>query len=259
MRTLRCGECGCSITAERHTKNSGLVFVYGRCTKKRQNGVKCSQPYVNADELEKQTLAFIKSLEISPLLVEWVRDELRLRNERGFEFEKVQKVKQTKKLQILLDQKKQLYGMKIDGLVSKEDYKKEKKKLLNLEQQIKGYLQTDNTFHWEKTLEDILDFATNAAAIFKKADPEARRKILRILGSNLLLKHKKVLIKGQIAFLILKKADKVINEEISRLEPQKSPILQPNLPNSASKFHLERGTRIELASSPWQGNVLPLY
>ena len=38
----RCGECGYTITAERHIKKSGLIFTYYRCSKKSRK-VKCLQ------------------------------------------------------------------------------------------------------------------------------------------------------------------------------------------------------------------------
>ena len=45
---FKCGECGRSITAEQHTKKSGLVFRYYRCTKKN---IDCKQKYVNEKDL----------------------------------------------------------------------------------------------------------------------------------------------------------------------------------------------------------------
>lgn len=44
-----CGECGYSITAERHIKKSGLEFVYYRCTKKSKT-IKCSQSHFLREE-----------------------------------------------------------------------------------------------------------------------------------------------------------------------------------------------------------------
>ena len=52
---LRCGECGCSITAEektKHQKNGNVHrYVYYRCTKKRGA---CSSDYVRQEELDSQ-------------------------------------------------------------------------------------------------------------------------------------------------------------------------------------------------------------
>jgi len=48
---FKCGECGRSITAERHVKKSGLVFRYYRCTKKDTN---CQQRFLNEKDLFNQ-------------------------------------------------------------------------------------------------------------------------------------------------------------------------------------------------------------
>ena len=52
---LKCGECGCSITAEAITKQqkNGNIhrYIYYRCTKKKG---RCSQPYIREEELSGQ-------------------------------------------------------------------------------------------------------------------------------------------------------------------------------------------------------------
>ena len=48
---LSCGECGCSITAEVHTKKSGKSYTYYRCTKKKGE---CSQAYLREEVLNEE-------------------------------------------------------------------------------------------------------------------------------------------------------------------------------------------------------------
>jgi DNA invertase Pin-like site-specific DNA recombinase len=65
-----CGECGYSVTAERHVKRSGLVFTYYRCTQKSKTQV-CTQPFVREEELARQVTDMVKKLSLSD---EW-RDQ----------------------------------------------------------------------------------------------------------------------------------------------------------------------------------------
>jgi len=59
-----CGECGYSITAERHIKKSGLKFVYYRCTHKSKK-VKCSQNrFLREEELTKQVIDNVKKVSL---------------------------------------------------------------------------------------------------------------------------------------------------------------------------------------------------
>ena len=263
MRVLKCGECGASITAEnktKHYKTTGKSqnFIYARCTKK---GGHCSQPYLNAIKLEEQVLAFVANLQISPDLITWIRGNLKRRNEKEFEFEKNQKGKLTKRLEAILTEKKNLYGMKIDGMIDEAQYQKEKSRILEEETQTKGAIAQDGLDSWTKTMEEVLAFASKIIQLFDdaKEDPEARRMILRILGSNLELKDGLVRIKALNTFIFLKQVDKLQKGEIARLEPVNSPI-DGNKPLLSENYsHLERAKGIEPSSSPWEGDILPVY
>ena len=249
MKVLACGECGSSITCEKHTKNykngKSQTFTYARCTKKKGY---CSQPYLNAGDLEQQTLAFVDSLRVSPALTEWIRALLRRRNQKEFEIEKALKATQTRRLQAILNEKKETFSMKIDGLISEEDYQEEKKRLLSEEKQLKENVGLDGLASWTKTMEETLAFATNVTKIFNRDDPVVKRMALRILGSNLIVKDKKVRIIAKKAFIFLKTAEKVMNGEIAWLEPKKDPISGAYLVFSANDSDMERRTGFELAT-----------
>lgn len=103
----------------------------------------CHQPYLNGEEVEKQVRDFVASLEIKPAFVDWIKKSLKRRNDREFEFERAQKGKLSKRLDTILVEKKSLYGMKIDGMISEEEYQKEKARLLTEEKQTKESIETD--------------------------------------------------------------------------------------------------------------------
>ena len=162
-------------------------------------------------------------------------------------------------LQAILTEKKEVYGMKIDGIVSEEDYQKEKKRLMTEEKQLKENIGSDGLASWTSIMEETLAFASNVTQIFKKGDPETKRMVLRILGSNLILKDQKVRIIAKKAFIFLKTAEKVMNGEIAWLEPKKDPISGSYLVFSANDSDMERDTGIGPASRPWEGRILPMY
>ncbi len=261
MKVLKCGECGASITAEKKTKHykttgKSQVFIYARCTKKKGP---CSQPYLNGIEVEKQVQEFVQNLEIKPSFVEWVKDNLRRRNEKEFEFERQQKGKLTKRLDAILLEKKNLYGMKIEGMVSEEDYQKDKSRLLVEEKQLQKTIATDSVSAWSEVMEEVLGFAGNVSRIFDSGDIETKRMVLRILGSDLYLKDRLVRIDAKNAFIFLKNVENTVNGKKGPLEPKISSSNRSN--RAVSEFHygLERDTRIGLASHPWEGCVLPVY
>ena len=72
---------------------------------------------------------------------------------------------------------------------------------------------------------------------------------LRILGSNLIVKDKKVRITAKKAFIFLKTAEKVMNGEIQWLEPKKDPISGAYLVFSANDSDMERRSGFEPPTS----------
>ena len=82
---IRCGECGCLITAEDKIKINKKAktirdYTYYHCTK-RKKGVKCSQPYLEVKELEKQIDNYLKKIQISEEFKNWAISYLRSRND----------------------------------------------------------------------------------------------------------------------------------------------------------------------------------
>ena len=245
MKLLRCGECDSGITADYHTKKykngNSQIFIYARCVKKKGP---CKQKYLNAVKLEEQVLAFVNSLEIKPSFIDWVRTNLKRRNEKEFDFERIQKGKFTKRLDAILAEKKNLYGMKIDGMISEEEYQKEKTRLLMEEKQTKGNISSDGIESWTKVMEEVLAFASNVTNIFHEGDVETKRMVLRILGSNLVLFDQLVRIEAKNAFIYLKDTEKVITEKNEWLEPKNRPTNQSNLALLKMQSDLERAMGI---------------
>ncbi|MEY4747519.1 MAG: hypothetical protein RLZZ416_568 [Candidatus Parcubacteria bacterium] len=72
---LKCGECGCSITAEVQTKKSGRQYIYYHCTKKRGA---CAGEYVRQEQLDSQLSSLLSKFVLPK---EWA-DELHKMTER---------------------------------------------------------------------------------------------------------------------------------------------------------------------------------
>jgi len=68
-----CGECGYSITAERHIKKSGLKFVYYRCTHKSKT-IDCNQRFLREETLSQQIIENVQNVSLPD---EWKEKYLR--------------------------------------------------------------------------------------------------------------------------------------------------------------------------------------
>ncbi|MCD6120384.1 MAG: zinc ribbon domain-containing protein, partial [Spirochaetales bacterium] len=63
---LKCGECGCSITAEIKKDR----YIYYHCTFDKG---KCGGSYVREEELERQFGEILKQFEFSQVVFDWTR------------------------------------------------------------------------------------------------------------------------------------------------------------------------------------------
>ena len=243
---IKCPECQATVTGETHTKyyknGKSQTFIYYRCSKKLGS---CSQKYLSAKKFEEQVLNYINSLELDTKYIEWVRAVLKRVNSEQFEFDRKQKEVQTKKLMELSKRKEKLFDMRADGIYSEDEYQAEKKKTLEQEAEIKSYIVEDTTGYWEKVRDNALNFAERVAELFNQDDPEIKKLVVQILGSNLSLFDQKLVIEPKSAFIFLKDLEKDISQELSKLEPTISLPQEPNLDYLQNYLSNERVMGIE--------------
>lgn len=236
---LKCGECGATISMERHIRHykngNSQVFWYYRCTKKLGP---CSQPTLNATFFKPQIESYISQLELNPKYAELIKKVLKRRNAQEFGLEKKSQELRTKRLAIITDEKKKLYDMKIDELFSEEEYQEQKKKLLIEEKLLRESYQKPVTAYWESVIDNTVNFATSVSQLFQYGDIFTRQMVLRILGSNLILKDKIVKIEAKNAFVFLRDVQNETFQENLWLEPKNV----PTLPAKQTSFVKESST-----------------
>src|SRR5438270_3396626 len=76
---MRCGECGCTITAERHKGR----YVYYRCTNYRRT---CSQGFHREKALAEQFQRYVRDIQLPSKVAEWARDILKESLEQETDF-----------------------------------------------------------------------------------------------------------------------------------------------------------------------------
>ena len=244
---LFCGECNMMITAEVQKGHT-----YYRCTKKSKI-IKCTQPYIREEKLDKQLSALIQKVSLPQ---DWADELLNMAEKDGKEAAQscavfVQEA-QTKTKSIN-KQIQRLTDVYLEQDIEREEYWKRKAKLIGkkktLEERIIALEQKQN--NWLEPFREWINKAQNAPKIARnEALFEKKALAKEIFGSNLLLVNKKA---------------RVSIPENSK-NPENSPqnqwaALRAALQN-ANKIPksqlLERDTGIEPVPSPWEGEVLPL-
>ena len=188
---IRCGECGCLITAQKKhkvIKSSGEMrfYTYYGCTRKKTT-VDCSQKSALREEvLESQILKLLGKITILPQFRDWALEALRQSNDA--EVDQRNKILQSQQQDLSSARKEldTLVDIRIKNLLDDQVYSEKREvlqeKISKLQQAI---AQTDiRAEQWLNTTEQVFHFATNARQNFLNGTPEMKKSILMALGQN---------------------------------------------------------------------------
>ena len=230
---MRCGECGCMITAEEKTKRqqNGNThhYIYYHCTKRKDVG--CSQKSIEEKALRKQILKTLREIEVHPEFTEWALDLYKkFNNKEAFDIKKII-ASNEKALKECVDKIDTLIDMRTDKEISQDQFKtkiakleKDKARLEELQKDTHGRISK-----WIEKAEEIFVLARDGRKTFEKGGLEKRREILTNLGSHLILKDKKLSITIEKPLLLMKKASKELKRIHRDLEPRKNGITKEQL------------------------------
>ena len=193
---LRCGECGCSITAEAKIKKqkNGNVhnYIYYRCTKSKGG---CGQVYITEPELEKELAQIFKGFVISNEYANKVQSKLKDLFEEDSGYQKQQQRGLNGRLTKLEGEKKMLFRKMISGEAEdKEAYLEVKNDIQTEVSEIKAKLDNirDHSIDWLDQSSNLLYLAQHAQELFLEGTKEEKQILINCVSSNLFLRDKKI-------------------------------------------------------------------
>ena len=226
---IRCGECGCLITAEtktKHIKSTGEIkhYTYYHCTRKRRD-VSCSQiTCVTDKDLEDQVERELANLTIDQDFRSWALETLGNAHEkevtkRSSIYRSLQEA--ANQIQSQIDN---LTRMRVRDLINDDEYVKERDILKAELAKTKEELEkTENRAErWLELTEQVFDFATYAHSAFLNGNLQTKREIMSALGSNPTIINGKVSIPLHPWLIPLKENVFALNAEVARLEPEEN-------------------------------------
>ncbi len=201
-----CGECGYQITGEKHTKKSGLVFKYYRCTKKSKVK-KCTDGFLREEKLAEQVRDICQKVSIPD---EW-RDKF---------LDKVSKWEQEQndssgifaqnlkdKLKSVKEKINRLIDLHLDGEIELDEFKQKKNILVeqkaDIEQKLNDFERTGN--HWLELLKNWIIDANQAHNLAKTKNFPQMKSFLKTIGSNRILLDGKLQISFEKQYELLLK------------------------------------------------------
>ena len=220
---MECANCGAAVTAEekvkRYKNGNTQQYIYYHCTKRIDT--KCPEKTVELSELTKQADLVIRGLTISDAFRDWAIKYLyEVRKDEAKTHEQVVANKQKR----VLDITKQMDALLLrytspantaGDLISDVEYKDARNRFLNEKSALETDLQTQSQQieKWIELSERTFNFARYASVWFFKGDLETKRAVFACLGSDFLLKDRKLAI-------TLRKPFKLLFDNLAEIEKE---------------------------------------
>jgi DNA invertase Pin-like site-specific DNA recombinase len=205
-RLVRCASCHYSLIAERKKGHT-----YYRCHNRPfKIPPVCPKTAIREEQLEDAVLRILEALTLSDaevnLLHAWIADH---RQHAAAEREEVKRTS-VLQLEALHARVSRLTDFLLDGSVEKTVFEEKQKALVWEEVQLKQNLAAleagrDDTL---KEIERTVELAKDASLLYKQANEEQKRELLRILLSNLTASGKNISVELQIPFRLISERGK---------------------------------------------------
>ena len=191
---MKCGECGCAITAQFSTNRYGVKYCYYRCTKKSG---KCSQPYLQEESLASQLHSLLQSVsfplaeieEMEKQITVWENESISARGNVAQNLKNKLSETQTK-----LDR---LVSTYLDGDIEKGVYLERKdilmRQKIKLEESLTNFGQQRK--NWVEPLRSFILSLKEATDLEKTSSHLEWKKFFQKIGSNPEIKDKMVSIR----------------------------------------------------------------
>lgn len=232
---MKCGVCGCGITAQAKVKRckNGNVhhYVYYNCTKKRYD-TPCTEKHLEVKNLHLQIKGILKDIKISEEYRDWAVRHVHEIRKTEAESDSIALKSKHKECEEVTQQLQSLTltftspANKDRTLISDQEYQTLKSELMKRKTILEEDLKQKNKAveQWVELSEATFDFACYAHIWYENGDEKTKRAILACLGSNLTIKEKKLQLSYTSFFLSLIKARDAIQAEFEKARTYKSPI-----------------------------------
>ncbi len=193
---IKCGGCGCSITTTVKKKyypktDRTAFYTYHHCTKKKEA---CLQAPVSATELQTQLERYLGSIRIDHEEFELGLKLFKAKHAKISSRNESQQQLINTQVELLTNKINRAIEMRADKELTKEEFLVHKNKIQKELNRAKK-LQKDNhdtNDNWLSKCEEFLDNALYAHEVLSGTDEARKIKLIKDVGSNLLLDKKKL-------------------------------------------------------------------
>ena len=217
---IRCGNCGCVITASHTVNRHGTHYEYYRCTR-RKKYIGCTQKAIRREELERQFASFLSSLTLPRPFGEFALKMLR----QTYEDEKAVDRKSIRALnqrhEAVKRELSRLIDLKLRELLTEAEFVDKKRDLIEEQARISEVLR-DAEHQFKSALrqaEDTINLAAGLKQKFSTGDNQAKREIVVATCCNPSLLYKKLSITPKEPFSLIQRRVSALDRKTTRLQP----------------------------------------
>jgi len=188
---MRCGECGRMITAEIQKGH-----VYYRCTKRLTN---CKQKYVREEELAAQISKFIQKVSLSDEWTKKIIEELERDRNTSLHSGEAQQQNLEVKVKEMDDKVSKLIDIYLEGTITLEEYQRKKEDFINekrnLQESAKDFAA--GSANWFEPARELVTLFNRAEYAVKEGNLESQKEFLEKIGSNFILKERRLVFSSE--------------------------------------------------------------
>ena len=204
---FKCGECGCSITAETQKGHN-----YLRCTKRMGP---CSQKYVREEAVTDMIKAELEKVSLSDAVADWLIAEVQKEKTEDDNSSKDQLQKVNNTIATVDAKLDKLMTAYLENALTLEEYQTTKNKLMSEKQILKDKLTAFNRISTNR-FEPVVNFLNDCkqAAILARSDDQSKiREFFQKVGSNPLLRDRALVFSPREPFAFVSEIPKISNNE----------------------------------------------
>ena len=223
---IKCA-CGCSVVPyikeKKLASGETKTYYYASCSRKKPDA-HCKQPQIPLHELESQISELLDKITVSDMFFNWAVKWLK----KDHEIETEEQSQVLNNLNRALERNQSrlnnLLDVRLDSDISPEVYASKKAELKKERESLQRGLRSleTRTDDWATLSEKTFNFARYAKYRFEHGTFAEKTTILRNLGSNFVLKDRKLSLNLRKELVILKENRQFVGEETFRLEPQEN-------------------------------------
>lgn len=198
---IRCGACGLSVTAEEKVNRHGSHYTYYHCTRWPRHD-RCYEPSVQAGELERQIVQFLREISVTDRIHRWVVEKLDhvAAQDKDTATTRLQSLEKTRAS--LETETENLTKLRIRDMITDDEYLEQRQELererIKITQSLKDAGKPQSTFEPSRML---ISFSNRAVSWFRAGDAQIKRLIFTIALSNPRLNDKKLSIDARKPFV----------------------------------------------------------